>query len=434
MSLPGILDLYKTYGEKNKRLYRCVPDDKTLPVHFIPYTLPVTFDKSVRYIYILFRSVDPPHGVLVHTLGRVESMVHTYEYLIHCKSLQVSIQPFTKSVIRQHRDIFTSLVFPLRTGHIFTIDSANTVDYDDAISVKDNIVSIYITNVPILLDHLSLWGHMKDKIATLYLPHKKMSMMPALFNELCSLKERTHRICLVMDLTYVDGVVQDAVVSLNKVLVSRNYSFDSNKLLHHPDYIHLNTLCKTTHPKELIQTLMVEFNTQCALVLKKERVGIYKKHTSHYEKIQPYHQDYTLNEDYCQTSSPIRRVVDVANMYLMCKSLYTFSPQADAFYKELSLETINLKMPLIRKLQYKCTLLSIFEKEQHRVFFGLVFDKTVQDENHYQVYLPDINVLYRYSTYDLLGASAYFKLIVLTDEAYLSRKLRLVIHTATDCS
>jgi hypothetical protein len=179
---------------------------------------------------------------------------------------------------------------------------------------------------------------------------------------------------------------------------------------------------------------MVEFNTQCALVLKKERVGIYKKHTSHYEKIQPYHQDYTLNEDYCQTSSPIRRVVDVANMYLMCKSLYTFSPQADAFYKELSLETINLKMPLIRKLQYKCTLLSIFEKEQHRVFFGLVFDKTVQDENHYQVYLPDINVLYRYSTYDLLGASAYFKLIVLTDEAYLSRKLRLVIHTATDCS
>jgi len=85
MSLPGILDLYKTYGEKNKRLYRCVPDDKTLPVHFIPYTLPVTFDKSVRYIYILFRSVDPPHGVLVHTLGRVESMVHTYEYLIHCK-------------------------------------------------------------------------------------------------------------------------------------------------------------------------------------------------------------------------------------------------------------------------------------------------------------------------------------------------------------
>jgi len=110
---------------------------------------------------------------------------------------------------------------------------------------------------------------MKDKIATLYLPHKKMSMMPALFNELCSLKERTHRICLVMDLTYVDGVVQDAVVSLNKVLVSRNYSFDSNKLLHHPDYIHLNTLCKTTHPKELIQTLMVEFNTQCALVLKR---------------------------------------------------------------------------------------------------------------------------------------------------------------------
>jgi len=448
--LAGILDLSKTYGgDKHKRLYLCVPDNKELPRHFIAYNKQSDFDKSIVHIYITFKFKeiinDHHHGILIHNIGRVESMENTYEYLICCKELNIpSIQVFNKCVISKLKENDDHIIehisnvckLPSRKGHIFTIDSIHANHYDDAISVKDNVVSIYISNVPILLDYFSLWEHLNERVSSIYLPNKKISMLPKHLNELCSLKERNSRICLVMDIIYQDGVVVSKELSLCKAHISRNYDFDSDKLLNHTDYKKLNILCKTNTPHDLIQKTMIDFNQQCANILQTKKTGIYKHHNDHNKTIQPYHKDYNNNDLYCHTTSPIRRIVDVMNMYLLCKDLYDFSHEAESLYTSCMLEDINIKMKKIRKLQYTCKLLSIFEQHQHQIFHGQCLEKTFKnDEYHYKIYLYDIDVVYSYMSKDMLTKEYYdFKLILLNDEVYLKRKLRLIIHTTTDCS
>jgi len=77
----------------------------------------------------------------------------------------------------------------------------------------------------------------------------------------------------------------------------------------------------------------------------------------------------------------------------------------------------------IRKLQYTCKLLSIFEQHQHQIFHGQCLEKTFKnDEYHYKIYLYDIDVVYSYISKDMLTKEYYdFKLILLNDEVYLKR-------------
>ena len=58
--LPGVLILGKTYGRLGKRLlYKCIPDNKSLPVFLVPYTVDATFSKVVKnkYIVLLYVTV-----------------------------------------------------------------------------------------------------------------------------------------------------------------------------------------------------------------------------------------------------------------------------------------------------------------------------------------------------------------------------------------
>ena len=41
--------------------------------------------------------------------------------------------------------------------NIFSIDPEGCVDIDDAIGITNNAVSVYIANVPLIIDHLNLW-------------------------------------------------------------------------------------------------------------------------------------------------------------------------------------------------------------------------------------------------------------------------------------
>jgi len=77
--LPGVLILGKTYGRLGKRLlYKCIPDNKSLPVFLVPYTVDAAFSKVVKNKYIVFRFVDwlsdHPHGEIKDTLGEVDSL------------------------------------------------------------------------------------------------------------------------------------------------------------------------------------------------------------------------------------------------------------------------------------------------------------------------------------------------------------------------
>jgi exoribonuclease R len=141
------------------------------------------------------------------------------------------------------------------------------------------------------------------------------------------------------------------------------------------------------------------------------------------------------NEDvnYLHITSPIRRLVDILNLYQITKreNLFTFTDSADEFYDKwlTQLEYINKCFKNIKKVQNKCKILSIFESEKHKIYKGYVYDKIARTDNkfRYQVHIHDLNLIYDLTIMDdLLECMDYsFKLYVFHDESKLRNKVKL---------
>ena len=79
-NMPGVLvlDQNKTYGKLNGRnLYRCIPDDKRLPVFLVPYEIKkMGFKKRLLNKYVTFEYLNwsnkHPHGKLCDNIGNVD--------------------------------------------------------------------------------------------------------------------------------------------------------------------------------------------------------------------------------------------------------------------------------------------------------------------------------------------------------------------------
>ena len=122
-SIPGVLILQdnKTYGRKtgksDKLLYKCIPDDKTLPPFLVPYEFKsIGFSKVFQNIYVTFRYSSwedkHPYGSLEQVIGPVNDLTNFYEYQLYCKNLNYSIQKFNKKVLK----------ILLRIGKIFSLE------------------------------------------------------------------------------------------------------------------------------------------------------------------------------------------------------------------------------------------------------------------------------------------------------------------------
>ena len=440
--IPGVLDLTRTYGKDGKFLYLCKPDDKRLPYFIIPYSIPVSFLKNVKYLYITFQFTiwnDLPRGSITQNLGCVDDPEHFYEYMLYCKSLNVSIQSFTKDVNKavKDEDVINQIVnqysIPTRKGNIFTIDAPGSIDLDDAISVKDNIISVYITHVAIIMDYLKVWDSFTNRISNIYLPDKKRTMLPNALSQLCSLNEGCKRICLVMD---IDTETSKYIFGVYAVKIKHNYTYDTN-LDDNEDYQKIKEIFKTKTSSDLISKIMILFNTNCATTLKKYKEGLYKNVSSHnYDFMKNQSSDYELfNKDvnYLHITSPIRRLVDILNLYQITKReiLFIFSENAETFYnKWLSqLGYINKCFKSIKKVQNKCKILSIFESEKHKIYKGYLYDKIARTDKkyRYQVHIYDLNLNYDLTVMDdLVECMDYsFKLYVFHDESKLRNKVKM---------
>jgi exoribonuclease R len=197
------------------------------------------FSKLFVNVYVTIRFSDwetkHPMGRIQQIIGPVNVLENFYEYQLYCKSLNASIQKFHKDTIqflRQKTEDNDNLVdmihkeysfLELRTDttewNIFSIDPENSVDFDDAFSIKyidtndtnkkkKVLLSIYISNVTIWLDYLNLWKSFSRRISTIYLPDKKRPMLPTILSDcLCSLQENKKRIAFVLDILIEDDVV-----------------------------------------------------------------------------------------------------------------------------------------------------------------------------------------------------------------------------------
>jgi exoribonuclease R len=473
-NIPAVLILNgnKTFGRANnavkgKLLYKCIPDDVRLPTFLVPYEHKhVGFSKVFPNLYVTIRFSDwsekQARAVISQTIGPVDVLDNFYEYQLYCKSLNSSIQKFTKDTNKAigfqagksaaHDTFIESIVsnsaIEKRTDYnIFSIDPANSNDFDDAFSIKvldDNtiLLSIYIANVTILMDSLNLWSSFSERISTIYLPDKKRPMLPTILSDcLCSLQAGSSRCALVLDLVINrdSGEIISTKYSNSIIRVNKNYVYEEPDLIKNGDYIFLlDTVKKLSknyryinnvkNSHEVVCYLMILMNYFSAKELLKAKVGIFRSTVvkkglnqnlllpdslpedvgkfikiwnstyGQYIDISLLDSDPSLYKHelldmdaYIHITSPIRRLVDLLNMIKLQEVLgiTILSENASKFYLSWiqKIDYINVTMRAIRRVQNDCTLLDTSAKNisiLDCIYDGYCFDKLVRSDGLFQ--------------------------------------------------
>ena len=388
-TMSGVLCLRnnKTYGRTKgggagRLLYKCIPDDKRIPPFLVPYDIKTLgFSKVLVNQYVVFKYTEwndkHPRGIITHNIGPVNVIDNFYEYQLYCKSLNASIQKFTKDTalslqntthdefIENTSKQYSTIENRTVSGewNIFTIDPLNTTDFDDAFSVKsvgnNYMVSIYISNVTICMDSLNLWESFSKRISTIYLPNKKRPMLPTVLSEcICSLVEGHKRIAFVMDIIINDKYeIVDVKYSNCLIKVKKNFVYEEHLLLANKDYNQLfditqnltlkyKYIANVRNSREMVCYLMILMNYHSAKRMMVHKNGIFRTSniTKQYinksnnkmpDEVEKFikmwtstscqYVDFSKNEyeishdlleidAYIHITSPIRRLVDLLNM------------------------------------------------------------------------------------------------------------------------
>ena len=395
--VPGILVLEgnKTFGNyKNKYYYRCIPDDKTLPIFIVPYEIKkMGFEKSQKNKYVLFTFSEwidkHPVGKLTETIGDVDLPENIYEYQLQCHNLNVSLTNFNKkanNIVKQNvvnNDLFEQFINTSkysiqdrRSTYVFAIDPEGSTDFDDAFSITTNdegqtVVSIYIANVAVWLEYLCLWDELTKRVSTIYMPDKRRLLLPAvLTDQIFTLKQKQDNITMYLDVTIDSNgmVVSDKTTYGNACInVKKNFVYEEDRLLKNEHY---KKLLAITHRLDntieeshsLVSYWMIHTNTYFAGLLKDKNIGMFRSSSlkadlcvipkdnitnEEYNMLKNFktiHCDYVnANDDlshtamgldmYTHITSPIRRVVDIYNQ--LCVQYYY------GFIDELSNDAIS---------------------------------------------------------------------------------------------
>ena len=490
-SIPGIL-VYsgRTYGrDKDKMFYKCIPNDRQLPMFVISYKEKgTTFNKIKMNKFVLFKFLDwdgkHPRGCITNTLGDVTDTSVFYSYQLFCKGIHSPIQKFTKVVSRtigkpnrKNDDLFENR----EDMYIMTIDPIGTADFDDALGVTEmadgsNVVSVYIANVVYWMDAFNLWEHFTNRISTIYLPDRKLPMIPTILSdELCSLNVRNKRYTLAMDITInKDQKLESVDFRLCTINVKVNYEYEEPVLLLDHAYQSLLSLSKTLNKEtkyidkiedshDVVAFYMLMMNHKSAQVLNKEKRGIFRsvvckeknniqapdeirQFVSYWKNVSGNYANYENQQGhalvgdgldcYLQITSPIRRMVDLINMIEIQSIISNYQPslQTQEFINKWmnKLPFINEKMKAIQKVQNDCALLERCLKTKNLlsdvIVEGFVIDKDMEREKHkYTIHVPKLKLInWIYVDNKLEMYKKYkFSLHLFIDEATLKNKVRL---------
>jgi exoribonuclease R len=515
-SIPGILVLNtsKTYGRSNgangKLLYKVIPDDVRIPSFLVPYEIKhMGFSKVFVNMYVTFNYLSwddkHPRGILSNVLGPVDVLDNFYEYQLYCKNLNVSIQKFTKEASKSIgtenrsfeaiREKYSNIED--RTGEkwrVFTIDPPNSVDFDDGFSIYESdseiVMSIYISNVTIMLDVLNLWESFSRRVSTIYLPDRKRPMLPTILSDnLCSLCEKFVRFAFFMDVVIDKETndVKDIRYGNCTINVYKNYCYEDSKMLNDANYKRVfdatSKLSKiyryipnVRNSRDMVCYLMTFMNYHCAKDLLSYKNGIFRYSIMKNENVYvpsnlpedvgkfikiwnssggQYIDASVLVENetitrhelldmdaYIHITSPIRRLVDLLNIiqFQQNHNMLELSEGATTFYRHWTskpeLEYINTTMRSIRKVQNDCTMLELYTNHPEKtepLYDGYLFDKIERNDGMFQyvVYLPDLKMNSRIISHDNLNNydKHKFKIYLFNDEETLKKKIRLQIIT-----
>ena len=421
----GVLVLQgnKTYGKasKGRMYYKCIPNDRTLPVFLIPYELKIGFSKNHLNKYVTFKFVSweqkHPYGCLTESFGNVDNFASFCTYQLWTKQLVYSISSLQKQVksgLKQMNEeklvqyMLESSNYKIddkRTINVYSIDPYGSKDLDDAFSIHQInetqlSIGIYIANVALMLDCYNLWEHLTSRVSTIYLHEERHTMLPEILSDnLCSLLENKDRFAFTMEFvfdTQQKTVLEDSILFYNSLVnVKRNYVYEEEALLINSEYNRLfqitQTLdCDVHDSHDVVSYWMIYMNSQCAKQLYLKQCGVFRKmeiktHKEHayignkelqqtlslwnnvasnyvlYNNQDCFHHDLLKVDSYVQITSPIRRLVDVMNqIYFLSNILHiSFENPCIMFMEKMeqNIERINQDMKSIRKVQSECDLL-----------------------------------------------------------------------------
>ena len=339
-----ILDTGRTYGRMGRRLlYKCIPDDKSLPAFVIPYEIKASFSKATKNKFIVFRfmewGVGHPVGEITDTLGDVDDLNAFYEYQIWRNGLHVNINDFTKTVGRaihaaggEAAIIESILLNPnfviedhRHIDNVFSIDPSTSTDYDDAFSViyEDNgiiRVNVYIANVFVWLEALGLWSSFAGRVSTIYLPDKKRPMLPGLLSDgACSLKEGYNRFAFMMTVAFDEygKVVEEPSFKTVLIHVNKNYAYEEPALKKMLSYRILHRLTELLDSKivdshDVVAFWMIYMNHWAAVKLSGYGVGVFRGTTGESAMKLPLSDQSELPSQYATSlpfSADVMRVI-----------------------------------------------------------------------------------------------------------------------------
>ena len=491
----------KTYGRYNdKLLYKCIPDKANLPHLLVPYEEKNnTFSKLKINKYITFKIKEwtdkqqNPIGIITNTLGNVDDIEAYTNYQLICHSLNSSIKELNTFTIRALR-VKPITAMPLayrehytiedrRAYPIISIDPEGCTDIDDAIGLSktsqgNTVISIYIANVPLMIEYLDLWQFLSDRISTIYLGDKKIPMLPMSLSEnMFSLLQGEDRCVFVVDIHIEENraINSKYIVKYSYhtalIKVEKNYAYEANDLLIRPDYQEMLQLIKHFNQRlryverindshNLVEFCMILMNYECSKILLKKNRGIFRSARSvaisdndcdpnalpsefkhilqnvageycSVDNMKPHELIAGGLNSYLHITSPIRRLVDCINMLEIQRGTYINSVESEKFLEKWlnNIPEINAKTKAIRRLQNDVELLRLYEKTHNQIYNGIVFDRTITTTSlyKYRVYIPYIKLLTSvYSVKEIKNYSSMdFTVHLFLDETKMSKKVRL---------
>ena len=339
-----ILDTGRTYGRLGRRLlYKCIPDDKSLPEFVIPYEIKASFSKATKNKFIIFRFMEwgagHPVGEIADTLGDVDDLNAFYEYQIWRNGLHININDFTKTVGRaihaaggEAAIIESILLNPnfviedhRHIDNVFSIDPSTSTDYDDAFSVICDghgvtRVNVYIANVFVWLEALGLWSSFAGRVSTIYLPDKKRPMLPGLLSDgACSLKEGYNRFAFMMTVAFDEygKVVEEPSFKTVLIRVNKNYAYEEPALKKMLSYRILHRLTELLDSKivdshDVVAFWMIYMNHWAAMKLSGYGVGVFRGTTGESAMKLPLSDQSELPSQYATSlpfSADVMRVI-----------------------------------------------------------------------------------------------------------------------------
>ncbi len=485
-NIPGVLQLSTPYGrDGKKRLYKCVPANPRLPIFIIPYeNKDVGFSKNVRDTFITFCFVHWkdkfPVGMVMSTIGPVDSLENICKYEIICAGLNHSIRAFSaaaQQAIREPREPTSKdLICPDVADIVYTIDPADCMDNDDAYSIcqlpsGDWQITLYIANVALGLDKLAIWDKFSQRISTIYLPTDRIPMIPQFLSEnIMSLRAGnpptpTHFLKFTVDAS--TGIIGDVEFGAKSVIIRRNWIYDEPELLTDHDYIMLETACRKMwgvrkyvdeirDSHDVVAYLMLLFNNVAAKHLALQGIGVFRCATATPQirssipvEIRQFVRGWTSSggkyvageaspheliglDEYVHITSPLRRLPDLLNQIAIQKD--ALSAEAMEFYAKWTskMDEINDTMRKIRRVQNHCDL--IYRAKEDKVYKGYnLSEEPLSEEStsdsKYEIYIPELKIvstvksekrLEKYETSD-------FKVGIFMDEIKKYKRFRVYL-------